>query len=54
MYLLCKRFLIHYTRASAGGVAPFYGRKLRSGVAAPAAVPQLQDSQPHKGALART
>ena len=26
-----------------GGVAPFFGRKLRSGVAAPAAVPQLQD-----------
>ena len=25
-----------------GGVAPFFGRKLRSGVAAPAAVPQLQ------------
>ena len=24
-----------------GGVAPFFGRKLRSGVAAPAAVPQL-------------
>ena len=37
-----------------GGVAPFFGRKLRSGVAAPAAVPQLQDRQPHKGALART
>ena len=37
-----------------GGVAPIYGRKLRSGVAALAAVPQLQDSQPHKGALART
>ena len=42
------------TRASTGGVAPFFGRKLRSGVAAPAAVPQLQDSQAHKGALART
>ena len=37
-----------------GGVAPFFGRKLRSGVAAPPAVPQLQDSQAHKGALART
>ena len=37
-----------------GGVAPIYGRKLRSGVAAPAAMPQLQDSQAHKGALART
>ena len=24
-----------------GGVAPFFGRKLRSGVAAPPAVPQL-------------
>ena len=36
------------------GVAPFFGRELRSGVAAPAAVPQLQDSQAHKGALART
>ena len=36
------------------GVAPFFGRKLRSGVAAPAAVPQLQDRQPHKEALART
>ena len=37
-----------------GGVAPFFGRKLRSGVAAPAAVPQLQDRQAHKEALART
>ena len=37
-----------------GGVAPFFGRKLRTGVAAPPAVPQLQDSQAHKGALART
>ena len=37
-----------------GGVAPIYGRKLWSSVAAPAAVPQLQDSQPHKEALART
>ena len=37
-----------------GGVAPFFGRKLRSGVAAPAAVPQLQDSQAHTEALART
>ncbi len=36
------------------GVAPIYGRKLRSGIAASAPVPQLQDSQPHKGALART
>ena len=37
-----------------GGVAPIYGRKLRSSVAAPAAVPQLQDRQPHTEALART
>ena len=37
-----------------GGVAPIYGRKLWSSVAAPAAVPQLQDSQQHKEALART
>ena len=37
-----------------GGVAPIYGRELQSGVAIPAAVSQLQDSQPHKEALART
>ena len=37
-----------------GGGAPVHGRKLRSGVVAPAAVPQLQDSQQHKEALART
>ena len=37
-----------------GGVAPFYGPVPRSGNTVPAAVSQLQDSQPHKGALART
>ena len=37
-----------------GGVAPVYGRVLWSGRGAPAAVPQLQDSQTHKGAPART
>ena len=37
-----------------GGVAPIYGRKLWSSVAVPAAVPQLQDSQQHTEALART
>ena len=37
-----------------GGVAPIYGRELRSGVAVPAAVPQLQENQPYTEALART
>ena len=37
-----------------GGVAPFYGRVPRSGGGVPAAVPQLQDNQKHKEALART
>ena len=37
-----------------GGVAPTHGRLPRSGADAPAAVPQLQDSQPHTEALART
>ena len=37
-----------------GGVAPFSGRMPRSGGGAPAAVPQLQDSQRHTEALART
>ena len=36
------------------GVAPIYGRLPRSAAAAPAAVPQLQDRQLHKEALART
>ena len=37
-----------------GGVAPVHGRKLRSSSGAPAAVVQLQDSQPHTEALACT
>ena len=37
-----------------GGVAPVHGRMLRSGSGAPAAVVQLQDSQPHTEALAHT
>ena len=37
-----------------GGVAPFYGRVPRSGSGVSAAVPQLQDSQRHTEALART
>ena len=36
------------------GGAPVHGRLPRSGSGAPAAVVQLQDSQPHTEALART
>ena len=37
-----------------GGVAPYTGRKLRIGIAAPAAVVQPQGIQRHTEALART
>ena len=41
-------------RMSRGGVAPFHGRKLRIGIAAPAAVVQPQGSQRHTEALSHT
>ena len=40
--------------ASRKGGSPVHGRLPRSGSGAPAAVVQLQDSQPHTEALART
>ena len=42
------------TRHPEGGVAPLHGRKLRNGIAAPAAVVQPQCSQRHAEPLART